>query len=32
MMADSMGLQPAFILPVICYAFIVFYGAKGSQM
>jgi FHS family L-fucose permease-like MFS transporter len=32
MMADSMGLQPAFILPVICYAFIVFYGAKGAQM
>ncbi|GIU52834.1 MULTISPECIES: sugar MFS transporter [Shewanella] len=31
-MADSMGLQPAFILPVVCYAFIVFYGAKGSQM
>jgi FHS family L-fucose permease-like MFS transporter len=32
MVADSMGLQPAFILPVICYAFIVFYGAKGSQI
>jgi MFS transporter, FHS family, L-fucose permease len=31
-MADSMGLQPAFILPVICYAFILFYGAKGSNM
>ncbi|WP_434925983.1 sugar MFS transporter [Shewanella sp. HL-SH2] len=31
-MADSMGLQPAFILPVICYGFILFYGAKGSKM
>ncbi|MCL1065534.1 sugar MFS transporter [Shewanella olleyana] len=31
-MADSMGIQPAFILPVVCYAFIVFYGAKGSQL
>ncbi|MBQ4888952.1 sugar MFS transporter [Shewanella sp. MMG014] len=31
-MADSMGIQPAFILPVVCYAFIVFYGAKGAQM
>ncbi|WP_445945441.1 sugar MFS transporter [Shewanella sp.] len=32
MMADSMGLQPAFILPVICYGFILFYGAKGSKL
>jgi FHS family L-fucose permease-like MFS transporter len=31
-MADNMGLQPAFILPVICYAFILFYGAKGAKM
>ena len=31
-MADSMGLQVAFILPVVCYAFILFYGAKGSRM
>ncbi|WP_153913256.1 sugar MFS transporter [Shewanella sp. TC10] len=31
-MADSMGIQPAFILPVVCYAFIVFYGAKGSKL
>ncbi|UAL42022.1 sugar MFS transporter [Shewanella inventionis] len=31
-MADSMGLQLAFILPVVCYGFILFYGAKGSKM
>lgn len=31
-MADTMGIQPAFILPVVCYAFIIFYGAKGSKM
>lgn len=31
-LADNMGLQLAFILPVVCYAFIVFYGAKGSRM
>ncbi len=31
-MADSMGIQPAFILPVVCYAFIIFYGAKGSRI
>ncbi|ACJ29403.1 Glucose/galactose transporter [Shewanella piezotolerans WP3] len=31
-MADSMGIQPAFILPVICYGFILYYGAKGSKL
>ena len=31
-MADAMGLQLAFILPVVCYGFILFYGAKGSKM
>lgn len=30
-MADSLGIQLAFILPVICYSYIVFYGVKGSQ-
>lgn len=27
--ADSSGIQAAFFLPVICYAYIVFYGLKG---
>lgn len=31
-MADSMGIQSAFILPVICYGFILYYGAKGSKL
>jgi FHS family L-fucose permease-like MFS transporter len=30
-MADSLGIQLAFILPVICYSYIAFYGVKGSQ-
>ncbi|QYJ84979.1 sugar MFS transporter [Shewanella mesophila] len=30
-MADSFGIQLAFILPVLCYSYIVFYGVKGSQ-
>ncbi|GAB3097943.1 sugar MFS transporter [Aestuariicella hydrocarbonica] len=30
-LADAMGLQPAFILPVICYLYIVFYGLRGSR-
>jgi FHS family L-fucose permease-like MFS transporter len=29
LMADSMGLQPSYILPLVCYLFIVFYGLKG---
>jgi len=32
MLADNLGVQHAFILPVICYGFILFYGAKGSKM
>ena len=30
-MADRMGLHHAFLLPVLCYAFIAYYGFKGSQ-
>ncbi|MBU2280320.1 MAG: sugar MFS transporter [Gammaproteobacteria bacterium] len=29
-LADSVGLQLSFILPVFCYAYICFYGLKGS--
>jgi FHS family L-fucose permease-like MFS transporter len=32
MLADNLGVQLAFILPVFCYGFILFYGAKGSKM
>lgn len=31
-LADNLGIQLAFILPVVCYGFILFYGAKGSKM
>lgn len=30
MLADSIGLQMSFILPVFCYAYICYYGLKGS--
>jgi FHS family L-fucose permease-like MFS transporter len=30
-LADRIGLQPAFIVPGICYLFIVFYGFIGSR-
>jgi FHS family L-fucose permease-like MFS transporter len=31
-LADSIGVQLAFILPLICYLYIVFYGVKGSKV
>lgn len=30
--ADNMGLQPSFIVPMLCYLFIGFYGLKGAMM
>lgn len=30
--ADSAGLQTGFLLPLICYAYIAFYGVKGSTV
>ncbi len=31
MMADKIGLHHAFVLPVLCYLFIGYYGFKGSK-
>jgi MFS transporter, FHS family, L-fucose permease len=31
-LADAIGVQAAFILPVACYAYIVFYGLRGSRI
>jgi FHS family L-fucose permease-like MFS transporter len=28
-LADRVGIQMAFIVPLLCYAFVAFYGAKG---
>jgi FHS family L-fucose permease-like MFS transporter len=30
-LADRIGLQPSFVLPLLCYIYIVFYGLKGSR-
>nr|WP_255402277.1 L-fucose:H+ symporter permease [Pseudoxanthomonas sp. CF125] len=30
-LADSMGLHHAFILPLLCYGYIIFYGLSGSR-
>ncbi|HXD38197.1 MAG TPA: L-fucose:H+ symporter permease [Rhodanobacter sp.] len=32
MLADHIGLQHAFFLPLLCYLYIVFYGASGSKI
>ena len=29
MLADTIGIQPAFILPALCYLYIIHYGLKG---
>lgn len=31
LLADMLGVQTSFFLPIICYAFIVFYGLVGSK-
>jgi FHS family L-fucose permease-like MFS transporter len=30
-LADRIGIHHAFILPVICYLYIIFYAFKGSR-
>ena len=30
LLADAYGVQPAFLLAIVCYVYIVFYGLKGS--
>jgi FHS family L-fucose permease-like MFS transporter len=32
LLADSIGIQPAFFLPIICYFFIGYYGLSGSKV
>jgi len=32
MLADSLGIQLAFILPLFCYIYIAFYGIKGCRL
>jgi FHS family L-fucose permease-like MFS transporter len=32
MLADRIGVQHAFVLPMLCYLYVVFYGWKGSRV
>jgi len=32
MLADAFGIQHAFVLPLLCYAYIAFYGLNGSRV
>jgi FHS family L-fucose permease-like MFS transporter len=31
MMADAGGVQRAYLLPLICYLYIIYYGFRGSR-
>ena len=31
-LADRIGIQHAFVLPLICYLFIIYYGFAGSRI
>ncbi len=31
LLADSIGIQMAFVLPIVCYAYIAYYGLVGSR-
>ena len=31
-LADRIGLQHAFFLPLLCYVYIAFYGLRGSRI
>jgi MFS transporter, FHS family, L-fucose permease len=32
MLADRIGLHLSFVLPVVCYVYIIFYGLVGSRL
>ncbi len=32
LLADSIGIQPSFLLPILCYLFIAYYGLSGSKV
>ena len=32
LLADSIGVQNSFVLPIFCYCFIAYYGIKGSKV
>ncbi len=31
-LADHIGLQPSFILPLLCYGYIIFFGLRGARL
>ena len=31
-LADRVGVQHAFVLPLVCYAYIIYYGLRGSRV
>ncbi len=31
-LADHIGLQPSFILPLLCYGYVIFFGLRGARL
>jgi FHS family L-fucose permease-like MFS transporter len=31
-LADHIGLQPSFILPLVCYGYVIFFGLVGARL
>jgi FHS family L-fucose permease-like MFS transporter len=31
-LADQIGIQHAFVIPLLCYVYILYYGFKGSRL
>ena len=31
-LADTIGIQHAFVVPLVCYVYIIWYGLRGSQL
>ncbi|MEZ0472392.1 L-fucose:H+ symporter permease [Luteimonas salinilitoris] len=31
-LADHIGIQPSFVIPLVCYAFIIWYGLRGARL
>jgi FHS family L-fucose permease-like MFS transporter len=31
-LADQIGIQHAFVIPLLCYVYLLYYGFKGSRL
>jgi FHS family L-fucose permease-like MFS transporter len=31
LLADNVGVHPSFVVPMVCYAYLIWYAVRGSQ-